>query len=161
MSTPRLRMRIRCWVSRSSLTEWMECKHTSFMFDDEFSFHTLYRHYWEFRQLNTLQYIVQPDTWDISEKLSKTLNELYEHMLTYINKNNQECAHCLLHCVAVFHHAPCQGAHWHPHISYSKVGIPKICRQTTKKVLSAYVFKLVTIVDKQGSWVMQFFHLSV
>lgn len=90
-------------MSRSSPKGQMECKRASFMLDDTFTSYTSYRLYREFCQLDTPRHAVQPKTRENFKKLLRTFDELYEHVLKYINESNRKYTCRLLHCVAVSH----------------------------------------------------------
>jgi hypothetical protein len=121
-----------------------------------------------FCQLELLRHTVQPNVRAILEKLPKTLNETYERVLNNINDNNREHARRLLHCLAVSVR-PLRVEELAEILTFdfdaAQGGIPKFrpnrrLKDQEENVLSI-CSSLITIVDKGGSRVVQFSHLSV
>ena len=156
-------------MSWSSLNERTECENiTSYLEIRSLVHRVSHRFQWVFCQLELLRHAVQPDVQAILDDLPETLDGTYERVLKNINAKNRAHASRLLHCLAVavrplrveelaeiltFDFAVAQG------------GIPKFrpnrrLKDQEDAVLSI-CSSLVTIVDKGGSRVVQFSHLSV
>ncbi len=138
------------------------------MYTDKFSNHGLHRFQWVFCQLEMLRHAVQPDVRAILEKLPKTLDETYERVLKDINENNREHARRLLHCLA-FAVRPLRVEELAEILTFdfdtAQGDIPKFHADRRPKDQEEAVLSicssLIAIVDKRGSRVVQFSHLSV
>ena len=124
---------------------------------------------WVYCQLETLRHCLPPSVRGVLDELPETLDETYERVLRDINKANREHAHRLLHCLtvairplrveelaevlAVDFDATRQGG-------ISKLNPDWRWADQHQAVLST-CSSLITIVDDEGSRVVQFSHFSV
>jgi hypothetical protein len=118
-------------------------------------------------QLETLRRAVQPDVRRILEKLPRTLDETYEHVLKNIDKNGQKHARHLLHCIAVSVRPLCVEELAEIlafDLDTAGGSIPKFRPDrrpsNTEGALLSMFSSLIAIVDNRGSRVVQFSHLS-
>ena len=130
------------------------------------------RFQWVYCQLMMLRRTVKPkNVHAILGKLPKTLDETYERVLKNIEENNQEHACRLLHCLAVAVR-PLRVEELAEILNFdfddtAQEGIPKFHPSPNQRLeeqeddLLTICSSLITIVDKSGSRVVQFSHLSV
>src|SRR6266702_3376122 len=129
-----------------------------------------YRFEWVFCQLETLRHAIQPDIRGILEALPRTLrlDETYERILKNIDKKHRKHACRLLHCLAVAVR-PLRVEELAEILTFdfdgAQEGLPKFHADRRPNdpegaILSA-CSSLITIVDNQGSRVVQFSHLSI
>jgi ankyrin repeat protein len=128
-----------------------------------------HRFRWVFCQLEALRYCFPPSVRHMLEELPETLDETYERILRDINKANRGHAHRLLQCLTVairplrvaelaeilavdFGTAACGGT--------SKLNTDWRWADQQQAVLST-CSSLISIVDEDGSQVVQFSHFSV
>jgi hypothetical protein len=121
-----------------------------------------------FCQLELLRHAVQPDVRAILEELPETLDGTYERVLKNIKATNRAHAIRLLHCLAVAVR-PLRVEELAEILTFdfdaARGGIPKFHPNKRPKDQEEDVLSicssLITIVDKGGSRVVQFSHLSV
>ena len=122
-----------------------------------------------------LRHAVRPNVQAILGKLPKTLNETYERVLKNIDETNRDHARRLLHCLAVSVR-PLRVEELAEILNFdfddealdeAPECIPKFNPSPNRKhkdqedELLSICSSLITIVDKSGSRVVQFSHLSV
>ena len=128
----------------------------------------LYRFRWVFCQLETLRHTFPRNLRLVLEELPKSLDETYERMLKGISEGHQEYARRLLHCLTVAIR-PLYVEELAEILAFElnmgQGGIPKFHADWRWKdqeyaVLST-CSSLISIVDNNGSQVVQFSHFSV
>ena len=128
------------------------------------------RFQWVYCQLMMLRHAVKPNVQAILGKLPKTLDETYERVLKNIDENNREHACRLLHCLAVAVR-PLRVEELAEILNFdfdaAQEGIPRFNPSPNQRLedqeeaVLSICSSLITIVDKGGSRVVQFSHLSV
>ena len=123
-----------------------------------------------FCQLMMLRHARKPNVQAILGKLPKTLDETYERVLKNIDENNREHARRLLHCLAVAVR-PLRVQELAEILNFdfdvAQEGIPEFHPSPNQQLkdqeddLLSICSSLITIVDKSGSRVVQFSHMSV
>src|SRR6266852_5541440 len=162
-------MKIRIWSSRHSLRGLMACKDIPIQAAMFVIFTAASRFRWAFCQLEALRHCLAPRVLHMLKELPKTLDETYERILRDIHEANRDHAHRLLQCLTVAAR-PLRVAELAEVLAVdfgtasrgeiSKLNTDWRWEDQQEAVLST-CSSLISIVDEEGSQIVQFSHFSV